>query len=457
MATISETIAEWIEKTGYNRLPDEVVHTAKKNILDFIGTTLAGSREPVAGVVERYIREMAGPEQATVVGLGIKASLADAALANGTLGHYLDFDDLVVPMDGAGGPHITAAILPAALAMAEKKGSSGRQLIEAYVLGCELTYRVGRSVDPTHYNSGWHTTGTEGIFGAVVAVSKLLGLRAEQIVYTLGIAASEASGLRENFGTMTKPFHAGQASAKGLRAALLAQCGFTSSKTIFEGKDGFCRVFSKDPKIEEITNHLDQFDCLPQIRLKLYPCCAASHSAIYATLVLAREHDLKGEEVESIDVKGDPQMTVVLIYDRPRNALEGKFSVQYPLALAVAEKKVVLADFTDEKMRERAIKELMSKIRLIPFAELRCTHPHSRASIVEINLKGGGQLVKRCDFPPGTPENPISSEDVLEKYRSCAGLVLKEREVEESVAMIMGLESVEKIENLTRLISGRSG
>lgn len=455
MATISEMIARWIEKTEYSHLSDEAVDIAKRNILDFIGTTLAGSRQPVAHVLDRYLHEMAGSEQATVVGLAMKASCVDAAMVNGTMGHYLDYDDLVIPMAGAGGPHITAAVLPSALAIAEKTRSSGRQLIEAYVLGCELTYRIGRSVDPTHYNSGWHTTGTEGIFGATAAACKLLGASAEEIAHALGIAGSEASGLRENFGTMTKPFHAGQASAKGLRAALLAQCGFTSSKTIFEGKDGFCRIFSKDPKKDEITKDLDQFNCLPQIRLKLYPCCAASHSAIYATLKLAKEHDLKVHEVESIDVKGDPQMAVVLIYENPQNAMEGKFSVQYPLALAIAEKRVILADFTDKKMKERAIGELMSKIRLIPVSELRCKDAHSRASIVEINLKGGSQLVNRCDYPPGTPENPISGEDILEKYRSCAGLVLKERDIQESISMIMSLESVDNIENLTRLISGR--
>lgn len=254
-----------------------MVSIAKRNILDTIGVTLAGLREPVAEILKRFLKAMDGPEHCTVIGLGMKASTVEAAMANGIIGHYLDYDDLVIPAAGAGGPHISVGILPAALAVAEKENKTGRDLIEAYALGCEITYRAGKAVDPSHYNAGWHTTGTENILGAAIAASKLFSCSAAETAYALGIAASEASGLRENFGTMTKPFHAGQAASKGIRAALLAKFGFTSSKKIFEGRAGYCKVFSKDPKEDEITKDLGRFTCLPQIRQKLYPCCAGSH------------------------------------------------------------------------------------------------------------------------------------------------------------------------------------
>ena len=253
--SVSDKIARWVENTKYSDMPQDVVKSAKRCILDFIGVVLAGSRQPLAQIIQKYLNEMNGPKESTVLGLGIKASRVEAAFANGLIGHCLDFDDLLL-MEGSKDPHLTTVILPAALAIAEREGKTGKELMEAYILGCEVSAGISRGVDPTHYNLGWHSTGTEGIFGAVAAVSKLLGLNGGQIAYALGIAASEASGLRENFGTATKPFHAGQAAAKGVKAALLAKLGFTSSKTAFEGKYGFCNVLSKNSRIDEITSNL---------------------------------------------------------------------------------------------------------------------------------------------------------------------------------------------------------
>jgi 2-methylcitrate dehydratase PrpD len=452
MKTISEEIAGWVSHTSYKDLSKEIVAIAKRNILDTIGVTLAASREPVAKIIKRFLKEMEGPEHSTVIGLGIKTSAVETAMANGVIGHYLDYDDLVIPAAGAGGPHISVGILPAALAMAEKNNKTGRELIEAYVLGCEVAYRAGRSIDPSHYNAGWHTTGTENIIGAAVAVSKLLSSSVREIANALGIAASEASGLRENFGTMTKPLHAGQAASKGTKAALLAKFGYTSSRTIFEGRDGYCRVFSKDPKEAEITRDLGTLICLPQIRPKLYPCCGGSHSAIYAMLQLVKKNNLQPGAVDSVNVKGDPQMTVPLVYDDPKTSLEGKFSLQFPLALALTERKVTLPGFTDEKVNDPVIQSLMSKIKLIPVEGLRSQDIHSRAAIVEVNLSNGNLLSERCDYPPGTPRNPIPIEDIIEKYRSCACLILKEREVEQSVDMIMNLENLDNIAKLMSII-----
>jgi len=452
VATVSETIGSWLEAVKYSDLPHEIVHIAKRSILDCIGTALAGSVQQVGHLLSRYLHEIGGPKQCTVIGLGLQTSCIEAAMVNGTTSHYLDYDDLVIPAVGAGGPHITAAVLPAALAIAEREKKTGKELILAYVLGCETAYRIGRAVDPTHYNAGWHTTGTEGIFGATVAASKLLNSRQEETAYALGIAASEASGLRENFGTMTKPFHAGQAAAKGVRAALLSRLGFTSSKSILEGKTGFCNVFSKDPKPTEITKDLGEFHCMPQLRLKLYPCCAGSHSAIYATMQLVKEHNPDSNDIESVNVRGDPQMAEVLVYDSPRTATEAKFSLQFPLALALSGKKVTLNEFTDDQVTAPPMVTLMSRVKLTPEPELRAKSVHARAAIVEINLRDRTQLVNRCDYPPGTPENPISENDILEKYKTCARLALAEENVQESLEAILNLEEVQDIGKLLEVI-----
>lgn len=448
MPTVSEHIANWVHSVNYENVPQEVVYATKRNILDFIGVTLAGSTQPIAQIVKKYLGEVKGVEESTVIGLGIKTSCIEAAFANGVIGHCLDYDDLLIPVAGGGGPHITAVVLPAALAIAEKGDKTGKEVIEAYVLGSEIVYRIGRGVDPTHYNLGWHSTGTEGIFGATVAASKLLGLNCEETIYALGIAGSEASGLRENFGTMTKPFHAGQASAKGVKAAFLAKLGFNSSKSIFEGEKGFCNVLSKNFRIDEINKNIGQPFCLPQFTLKLYPCCGGSHSAIYAMLELVELYDVSIGDIEEIEVECRPQTLKNLIYESPKTALEGKFSIQFPLALALTERRVTLQEFTDEKIKDPKIIALMQKVKSIPKPELCAECVDVRPAIVKIELKDGRKLVRRCDYPPGTSRNPISNEELFEKYRGCARLVLSEKQIQESIELIMNLEKIEDIDKL---------
>lgn len=456
MPTVSENLAEWVRDTHYADIPQGVVNTAKRSILDFIGVALAGSTQPVAQIVEKYINQVNGAEQSTVIGLGLKTSCVEAAFANGVIGHCLDYDDLLRPAPGGGAPHITAAILPAALAIAEWNNKTGEQLISAYILGSEITYRVGRAVDPDHYKLGWHSTETEGIFGATVAAGKLLGLDCEEIAHALGIAGSEASGLQENFGTMTKPFHAGQSGAKGVKAALLSSLGFDSSKNIFEGRLGFCNILARNAKVDEITKNLGKPFGLTEVCLKLYPCCGVIHTAIYAALQLAQQYDIQVEDIEKVDVKIDPQAAAVKLYEKPETALEGKFSVQFAIALALLDRKVTVAQFSDEKVRQPEVVALMSRVKAIVVPELHQTEATGRSQIVEIHLKDGRQLVKRSDFPPGTPSNPLSDEALFQKYRSCASLVLPEKQIEESIELIMNLERIGEINKLLALVTSPS-
>ncbi|MFC1917131.1 MmgE/PrpD family protein [Chloroflexota bacterium] len=456
MVTISESLADWVRNADLASFPGEIVHIGKRSILDFVGVALNGSRSPVAQIVQNYLGEVKGPEQSTVLGLGEKTSCMEAALANGLFGHCLDFDDTLITTPGGGGGHVSAAVFPGTLAVAEKENSSGKELLEAFILGCEVFARVGRGIDPEHYLTGWHATATEGVVGAAAAASRLLGLGGAEMSNALGIAASEASGLRENFGTLSKPFHAGEASAKGIKAALLAKFGLDSSRTIFEGQYGYCNVLSTNPKPGEILNNLGQLFWLPQIRLKLYPCCACSHAAIYSTLEMVCQHDINMEDVEKIDIDCDPFLPKVLVYDAPKTPYEGKFSMQYPIALAVSEREVTLEQFTEEKITEPGIVNLMQKVKQIPNQDLIMENPSAMSTIVNIHLKDGKIITKRYDFPPGTAENPISDEDLFSKYRKCARTVLPEKQVEESLKLIMNLEKVDNISLLMNAIRPES-
>ena len=454
MGTVSETIATWIEGCRYDDVPGDIIGIAKRNILDCVGTALAGSTQPVARVLDQYLTELDGAGQATILGLGIKSLCSEAAMANGILSHALDYDDLVIPATGAGGPHITAAVLPAALAIAEHHKKSGKELLLAYILGCETVYRIGLAVDPTHYNAGWHTTGTEGIFGGAVAAGKLLEQDATSMAFALGIAASEASGLRENFGTMTKFLHAGQAAGKGLRSALLAKYGFMSSKRILEGKSGFCNVFSSEPEIDAVTRDLGQFLCLPQIRLKLYPCCAVSHAAIYATEQIVKQDSVKPDEIGEIIIHCDPQMRKILTFDQPENIDEAKFSVQFPVALVCMKKPVILSEFNNTNLNDAGIRNLMPKVQLTADDKLKAKSVHSRCAIVKIKMNDGRSFINRCDYPPGTPHNKISETDIYEKFRGCAGMILEKDAIEKLFEQIMSLEKIDNLDSLL-MITGK--
>lgn len=447
-----------MQATNYNNIPQEVVNVAKRSIMDLVGVTLAGSRQPVAQIVKKYVNEVNGKEEATVIGLGLKASCIEAAFANGLLGHYLDYDDILVPMPGIVGVHFTVAILPAALAIGEKENKSGKEMIEAYILGCEIACRVGMGIDPSHSRLGWHPTATKGIFGATVAAGKLLGLNEEEMSYALGIAGSEAAGLRENSGTMTKSFHAGHTAANGVRASILAKLGFNSSKTIFEGEHGFCRVLSESPRIDEITENIGQPFCLPQVRLKLYPSCGSSHTPIEAMLNLVKEHnlhDVSAEDIEEIKLKCDPTNILAERLEKPSTGLMGKFSLPFCLALALSEREVTVSQFNDEKVKEPKIIALMEKVKIIPSPELHPIEKTTRSHVVEITLKGGRKIVsKRVDFPRGSAENPLSDKELSQKYRSCASGVLAEREIEESIKLLTNLEKIDDIGRLLNILAG---
>jgi 2-methylcitrate dehydratase PrpD len=456
MKTASEKIAQWAVNVTYDTIPENIVYLAKRSILDLIGVTFAASKEQTTKAVERYLAESQNPQESTVIGLGIKTSCLEAAFANGTIGHTLDFDDMIQAVPGAGGPHQTAAIFPAALAIGEKLNKSGKDILTAYLTGFEVAYRVGRANEPDHYSLGWHNTETTGVFGATVAAGKLLDLSVEQMAHALGIAGSEACGLRENFGTMTKPYHAGQSNTKGIKAALLAKNGFTSSKTVFEGKYGFLNVLGKRVNLPELTDNLGQPFCFEDIRLKLHPCCGATQCSIDATLDLKDEVTFGAKDVESVNIQCIPLVYSVLVYHMPKTHLEGKFSVQFPVALAIKDKKVNLEQFNQETVEDPEIISLMQKIKLVCTPALFQEGDPGEPAIVEIKLKDGRTLTKKVHIQKGTRQNPAALEEILEKYRSCASTVLSKAKIEKSIDLVMNLEKVDNINKVIDIIRGKN-
>lgn len=448
--TVSEKIAEWAETTAFSDMPSEVVRAAKRSILDLSGVAIAASREPVAAILGQYLGDIGARGQASVFGMGIKTSCAEAAFTNGVLGHYFDYDDLLISPRGSGG-HPSAVILPAVLAVAEAEHRLGKSLIEAFVLGYQVFWAINSALGPSHRDIGWHPTATCGVFGATIAASKLFGLRRREITWALGIAASESSGLRENFGSFTKPFHAGHAAASGVRAASLARRGFTSSRTSFEGRHGFFHVLGHDSKAEDILDYLKGPFCLPTVWLKPYPCCGGSHSAITAVLDITKRTTVPVNEIESIDVRCDPPKS--LIFNMPRTALEGKFSMRFPLAVALTNKRVTLSDFDDSRLVEPRIISLMEKIHIVPDQELkRLTTSYARPVIVTIRLRDGRTIEERCDYAPGGRERPLTDDGLNAKFRACTESVLDERKTEQTINTILNLETLGDVADLMQML-----
>ena len=301
---LTEKFADLIVGTAYEDVPPLAIAKAKECILDCVGVAIAGSAEPIRVPLEHYLDTIGGPEQATIVGLGRRTSIANAALVNGVFGHVLDYDDTNQIFIG----HGSVVIVPAILALAEKLGASGKDILTAYMLGTEVQWKLGEALVDRgdHYARGWHSTCTIGAFGATASAAKLLRLDREQAANAFGIAASEVGGFQEQFGTHCKPFHAGRANEIGVRAALLAQGGFTSARTAFEGQVGWLKLVADKYDLSKIDRFGDPWGILEEsfgrgMNLKAHPVCASALGAVEGMQALMRMHRFTAENVELIE------------------------------------------------------------------------------------------------------------------------------------------------------------
>ncbi|MFC1918531.1 MmgE/PrpD family protein, partial [Chloroflexota bacterium] len=301
---ITKKVAEFISQTDFDKIPTEVLPAAKRAMLDCIGCALAGSREPHSKVITEFTKQVGGNGVATVIQGDFKTSAPSAALANGTIAHALDYDDVDLATPG----HKSVCIVPVVLALGEQEKTSGKDALAAYVIGFEIATRVGIIMSKQHWNEGWHSTATVGTMGSAAAASKILKLDSQKVTMALAIAASQASGLKQQFGTMMKPFHAGMASRAGVVAAMLAKLGFTGDENILEGKAGYFKVLGKkdEKEIEGLPDSLANpcFGILsPGVYFKPYACGAANHPTLDAVIRLARANNISPDEVESVEAR----------------------------------------------------------------------------------------------------------------------------------------------------------
>jgi 2-methylcitrate dehydratase PrpD len=455
-----DSIAQNIVDLTFADLPPESVDTAKEAILDTIGVTLAGAYEPAAQATLRALQAggaLGGGGGASLLGRLQGASALDAALVNGVASHALDFDDCSNTLGG----HPSAPIVPALWALAEVEGASGEQFIAAYVAGFETETRIGRAVNFHHYEKGWHPTSTLGTFGAAAACAHLMGLDAGAVARALSIAASMASGIKANFGTMTKPYHVGHCARNGLLAALLAREGLTANPGALSDPQGFFEVYNGAGNYDAaraLEGWGEPFDIVETgVAFKRHPCCASTHPAIDALLALRVQHGFTEADVAHVLSWTHPRRLKHTNRPDPKGGLDGKFSVQYVLARALRHGIVSLEHFSDAAVSDPDVRAVMTRIEAQPHPQARMDTTEHFFAEVTVTLRDGRQLSHRVERPVGRDrEHPLPPGVLHAKFRDCAERRLPAAQAGKLLESLVMLENVDNLGFLSPLLRGQA-
>jgi 2-methylcitrate dehydratase PrpD len=458
---LTRYVAEFVVGTEARDLPDDVVALGKKSILDGIGLALSGSVAQSGALVRRHLDNlglMAGA--ATVVGAGRKVAPRFAAFANGVGIHADDYDDtqLAVAADRVYGllTHPTAPALPAALAMGEVLGASGAKVMLAYHLGVEVECKIAEAIAPRHYQTGFHATATCGTFAAASAAASLLGLDVETTARALSIAGSQSAGLRENFGTMTKPFHAGRASESGVAAAQFAAMGWTATDKILEAPRGFFQAAGGGYDADAIRGRLgDPWTFAnPGVSIKPHPSGSLTHPGMTEMVRLIHEHDIKASDVKHVRIGTNSNMPNALIHHRPQDELQAKFSMEFCMAILLLDRKAGLGEFTDATTQRDDVKAMIEKVDFVIDERAEKAGYHKMTTIIDITLNDGRVIHGEADFGKGSPANPMSYEEVADKFRdNAAHARLARAAADEVVSLVRDLESQPSLERLMALVA----
>lgn len=452
MTNAIKEIANFVYQTNFNNLEYSIIESAKKCILDLIGVTILGSKHTIIDIlVDNYVNKYFPVNQASIIQKGKKTTIQMAAFINAAMGHILDFDDIKLNI---GHPSVT--IIPAILSIGEFFDSSGAEVLTACVIGIEVSSKIANWLEPEQSKFGWHQTCTSGIFGATAAAGKLLKLDKKALYNALGLAAIFASGLKRSKGTLAKSVQVGQTAKNAVDAALFGEIGITSDSSIFHGKLNFAQAISKK-NIEkyDLQTFGKSFEIM-DVGFKCYPSCASTHTAIDAILLLQKEESIEIDSINNIRVGTVPMILDSLVYNMPNNPLEAKFSMQFCVAVAILEGAVLHEHFTQTVLEDPKIQYMMKKISMHHHADLKSLgYKGTQNSIVEIEFKDGSRRISRVDIPRGHPKNPVSINELINKYKYCTKGILTEKNQAESIEIILGLDYEKNIKCLMHSISTR--
>jgi len=436
----------------FEDLPPEAIHWAKVGILDTVGVTLAGSNEEAPRILAQALDPAPGPS--LIFGHTRRTGALDAAYINGTASHALDFDDCNNTLGG----HPSAPVLSALFPLADELGASGRDFVVAYVAGFEVEAKLGLAVNFHHYTKGWHPTATLGVFGAAAASARMMGLDASGTRVALALAASFASGIKANFGTMTKPMHVGHAARHGILAARLARGGFTANtQNVFEHEQGFLDVFN-GAGTYDVQRAIDAwaapFDIVtPGIAIKQYPCCGSTHPAIDAMLDIVERRRIDPQDVERIDAWIHRRRLQHTNRPHPGSELDAKFSLQYVLARALVDRGVGIAHFADGNYRDARIAALLPRIHVAPYDDSQFAPDNHFGGEVRVTLRDGTVETARVEQALGrTSDNPVPPDRLRRKFELCAAMVLRDDVIAPVAAAIATIDTLADVRTLTALL-----
>ncbi len=459
--SLTAYVADFIVGARAAAIPADVMHLGKRSILDGIGLALAGAVAESGRIVRRHLQSLGctSAKGSTVIGTSMRLPARFAAFANGVAMHADDYDDtqLAVAKDRVYGllTHPTAPALPPVLALGERDARSGRDVLTAYHVALEIETKIAEAIDPRHYQDGFHSTATVGAIAAGAGAARLLGFNREQTRRTLAIAASQAAGLRENFGTMMKPFHAGRACESGVVAAQFAELGFTATPIILEAGRGFFQAAGGGYDPLAIDGKLGNpwTFASPGVSIKPHPSGSLTHPGMGLMLDLIVEHDIRPDQVKKVSVGVNRQNINTLIHNRPANELQAKFSMQFCLAILLLRRQAGLAEFTDEVVNRSDVKAMIEKIDYGVHPAADAAGYEKMTTIIGIELADGRIVSGSADFGKGSPANPMSDGEIASKFRECAAWGgLPKADAEKVVGLVFNLEKLKNIGELTRLL-----
>ena len=451
-----------LEHSAYDLLPAEVVATAKEMMLNAAAVALAAAAQPDGERITQFVQEMGGNGKCTLIGQGLRTSPAYAALANGLMVHLLDFDDVIIPS----GVHPSCTVFPAVMALGEMNGSSGRDVLAAFVQGCQVTSKLAGWLSQANASGaasptgGWHIDAVAGTIGATVAAGLLLGLNQDQLEQALGIAGGQASGIQANRFTAARALQCGRAAMNGVIAARLSQQGLSGSRNALEAGGGWGDLFcaGNQGTGEELVSSLSRsWDiCEPGVSLKLYPCHIASHTAIDAALQLAQLHPIepgmKPTQMVKVRVSITPAAMAELPFATPQNGWDARFCPSYILAVALLHGHPLIDFFSDSAVAEREVRAFMDCITV------EATQPPSGLApypaTVSIELKNGQVIQQTTDFARGQPQLPLEQQELDAKFLYCSRYILPPDHIEEAIDSFRGLENIENITGMASVLGG---
>jgi 2-methylcitrate dehydratase PrpD len=437
----TKTLASWVVKSRPEDIPEDLRRESLRAILNYVGCALGGAPDAAVNNAMCAFGPFFGPPAAAILGRSERVDPLHASLMNGISSHVYDYDD-TTPKNYI---HPTSPVASALFAYASANKVSGRDFIHAFILGFEAESRIGNSVYPAHYDVGWHITGTAGTFGAAVAIGKLIGLNEQQMIWALGLAGTQAAGLREMFGSMAKALHPGRAAQNGYASALLAQAGFTAGVHGLEGPRGFAAVQAAKYDLSKITANFGVDWDLRANTYKPFPCGIVNHPTIDGAIQIHNEYRPEAQSIQAVRLRVAPLVLDLCNQQNITRGLQGKFSVYHGAAIGLVRGKAGIREYTDEAVNDPAIKRVRESTTAIGDASIT----EDQANI-EVELSSGEKLTRFVEASLGNIHRPMSNQQLEEKFRDQAVLALAPDQVERAIEICWRIEDLSDVSELIR-------